>query len=88
MFYKYNSETAEWQVGQEVHFADNTKISKHNKKAREGFKWHDTPPAAYLDYIATLREDYVKEDDLPQPKQSLWNKAVTSVKTMFTSSSN
>lgn len=53
MFYKYNEETGEWYVGNEVHFPDGTKINPENKLSHDGWEWHDTAPLEYLEWLKT-----------------------------------
>lgn len=52
MFYKEINN--EWHTANEVHFPDKEKLSKKNRRNRDGWEWHDKPPKIYLEWMAGL----------------------------------
>lgn len=56
MFYLKNTD-GNWKIGNKIYFPDGTILSKENKKSKDGWEWHENPPAEYLEWKA-------KQDDL------------------------
>ena len=50
MFYKYWEEAETWTAGNEIGLPNGEILTKDNKKEVDGWKWHDTPPAEYLQW--------------------------------------
>lgn len=56
MFYK-KDENNNWFVGNKIHFPDGTDLSVDNKVEKNGWKWHDTPPAEYTEWLNQQEEE-------------------------------
>jgi hypothetical protein len=51
MFYIYEEEIDEWHTGNKISFPDGTTLSVDNKTEKDGWKWYDTPPAEYTEWL-------------------------------------
>mgnify|MGYP003120677471 CR=1 FL=1 len=55
MFYKKDNE--QWFVGKRVSFPDLVTISINNKVDKDGWKWYDTPPTEYTEWLEINNEE-------------------------------
>ena len=51
MFYLHEEEFDIWQTANNVHFPDGTTLSSDNRVEKNGWKWYDTPPAEYTEWL-------------------------------------
>ena len=51
MFYKYEEENNNWNVANRVAFPDGVTLSVDNKIEKDDWKWYDTPPAEYTEWL-------------------------------------
>ena len=51
MFYLHEEEFDLWQTANSVHFPDGTTLSSDNRVEKNGWKWYDTPPAEYTEWL-------------------------------------
>jgi hypothetical protein len=54
--YYFQYEQGNWHTGKEIHLPDNTKLTDKNKLTKNGWTWHETTPAEYLEYIKSQNE--------------------------------
>ena len=58
MFYK-KEEEENWVTGNKISFPDGVTISVDNKIEKDGWKWYDTPPTEYTEWLESNEEDLV-----------------------------
>ena len=51
MFYLHEEEFNLWQTANNVHFPDGAILSSDNRVEKNGWKWYDTPPAEYTEWL-------------------------------------
>jgi len=51
MFYKYIQEEDIWVTGSKISFPDGVVLSTDNRIEKDGWKWYDTPPAEYTEWL-------------------------------------
>lgn len=54
--YYFLDDNGQWHTGKEIHLPDNTKLTDKNKLTKNGWQWHDTPPAEYLEWFNQQNE--------------------------------